>query len=167
MTPPQTVKTYYVVPEYKPPKDDTDASVEATHSGAKAWQFQGDETMHPFWAVPRVSEHEAKKSRATSEPFAINTSLRTKKFQSVVVGNWQDEAVNAVFAVEVPFLVNSHGLANGALLYWESAPKAETSKRQLNWKDAVAENAKKAKAKPTPKPKARAGHGGVLALEEI
>lgn len=166
-TTPLTVKTYYVVPEYKPPTDDTDASVEATHSGAKAWQFQGDETMHPFWAVPRVSALEAQKSSATSEPFAINMGLRTKRYQSVVVGNWQDKAVNAVFAVDVPFLVNSHGLANGALLYWESAPKAETSKRQLNWKDAVAENSKKAKAKAASKPKARAGHGGVLDLEEI
>jgi hypothetical protein len=53
------------------------------------------------------------------------------------------------------------------VLYWESAPKAETSKRQLNWKDAVVENSKKAKAKATPTPKTRAGQGGVLDLEEI
>ena len=166
-TPPLKTTTYYVVPEYKPPRDDTGASIEATHSGAKAWQFQGDETMHSFWAVPRVSALEVQKSVATSEPFAINMGLRTKRYQSVVVGTWHDKPVNAVFAVDVPFLVNSDGLANGALLYWESAPKAENSKRQLNWKDAVVENCKKAKAKAASKTKARAGKGGVLDLDEI
>ena len=41
---PEVVKTYYVVPEYKPPADDTDAAVVAdagvTAGDVKTWQFK-------------------------------------------------------------------------------------------------------------------------------
>lgn len=66
---PEVVKTYYVVLEYKPPADDTDAAVVAdagvTAGDVKTWQFKGDETMHPFWAIPRVSPAEVQKSKTT------------------------------------------------------------------------------------------------------
>ena len=172
-TTPVTVTTYYIVPEYKPPIDDTDASVEVINSGAKAWLFHGDETMHPFWAVPRVSlqQCEMQRSKATDgdEKISVNMELRTKKFQIVVVGNLQNKPMNSVFTVEVPFLVNERGLANGALLYWESATKPEaTSKRPMNWRDAVVTNAKKAKAKACmTTPTKVKGVGGLMDADEI
>ena len=123
--------------------------------------------MHPFWAVPRVSALEVQKSQATSEKLAINMELRTKRYQSVLVGNWKDTPVKSVFAVDVPFLVNPLPLQKGEQLHWESASKKETSKRELGWKDAVNEKAKKAKLKPDPKPKPCGDHHGVSSLSEI
>ena len=176
---PDAVKTYYVVPEYKPPVDDTDdteaavaaaADTEAAvAANAKAWQFKGDETMHPFWAIPRVSATEVQKAKAKAkEPIEINMGLTTKRFQSLVVGNWCEARTTNVIAVDVPFLTNLVPLKKGALLYCESAAKQVSQKRSLNWKDAVQDNArasKKAQAKP-PAP-ARVGKGELMSAEEI
>ena len=44
---------YYIHPEFKAPEE-TDPSGEPA-DGAKVWNYQGGETMHPFWAVRRLT----------------------------------------------------------------------------------------------------------------
>ena len=153
---PEHSNVYYVLPEYKPPMDDTDAELTTLSPEAKAWRFQGGETMHPFWAVPRATEVEVQRSQGTDVPIVVNMELKTKCFQTVVVGQHSGVNVGLVTSVEIPILVNMRPLKCGARLYMAIAPKREAVKRPLSWKDAVAENEKKDKAKSAaPKPKAK------------
>lgn len=140
-----------MLPEYKTPADDTEAAVVAQHGNApKAWMFKGEETMHPYWAIPRVTQADVQKSTISGEPMEINMELSDKRFQTVVVGNVADEGLKLVIAVDVPFLVNAHRLKPKAALHVLTAPKPESKKRPMNWKDDVAAQARKASAKPTP-----------------
>ena len=71
-------KTYYVHPEYKLPEDpecrrpeeggDTELEDEAepkegVASDVCVWEWKGDETLHPFWAVERLSEDELRRNK--------------------------------------------------------------------------------------------------------
>ena len=49
--PNQTI--YYVHPEYKMPEDGKETLDDAIASTVRAWEFKGDETLHPFWAAER------------------------------------------------------------------------------------------------------------------
>ena len=42
---------YYVHPEYMMPEENKDTIDDQAASHARAWEFKGDETLHPFWAV--------------------------------------------------------------------------------------------------------------------
>ena len=42
---------YYVHPEYMMPEESKDTIDDQAASHARAWEFKGDETLHPFWAV--------------------------------------------------------------------------------------------------------------------
>ena len=112
--------------------------------------------MHPFWAVPRVTPVEVQRSQGSSVPIVVNMELKTKCFQTVVVGQHSGASVGFVTTVEIPLLVNPRPLKRGESLYMAIAPKREASKREFSWKDAVSENEKKEKAKAAaPKPKAK------------
>ena len=53
---------YYVHPEFKMPEESKEQLEDAVASGACAWEFKGDETMHPFWAVEFLTEEERRKA---------------------------------------------------------------------------------------------------------
>ena len=55
-TTPEEVKIYYVTPEFKGAEDVTDEDSLRKAPQSRAWQFHGDETMHPFWAVERLTK---------------------------------------------------------------------------------------------------------------
>ena len=54
--------TYYLHPEYKVPSDETSESAVADGVGPQAhiWRWSGDESLHPFWAVQRLSADDLK-----------------------------------------------------------------------------------------------------------
>ena len=63
-TTPPIATTYYVTPEWKMPKDTTEVDPDAGASlpdDMISWEFAGDETLHPFWAVLRLSPQELAK----------------------------------------------------------------------------------------------------------
>ena len=47
------VAAYYVHPEYRMPEESKEQLDDAVASHVRAWEFNGDETLHPFWAVGR------------------------------------------------------------------------------------------------------------------
>ena len=64
-TTPRISTTYYVTPEWKMPKDKAEVDPDAEANALDhmiAWEFAGDETLHPFWAVLRLSPQELTKS---------------------------------------------------------------------------------------------------------
>ena len=66
-SPRETKRTvYYVHPEYKMPEESKDKLDDAVKSNVRAWEFTGDETLHPFWAVERLTEEGRKKAQRVS-----------------------------------------------------------------------------------------------------
>ena len=154
--------TCYVHPEYKLPADATpdDAVASGLSPGTRAWEWKGDETLHPFWAVQRLTPDELSKrnfNQKTNHEF--NIALAEKDFNVVTVGSLGGQSVSMTTTVTVPIMTNTKAVAPGAELFMEIAPKIAVAKRKApNWKDDVASVAKakakavKAAAKPKPKP---------------
>ena len=148
-------RTYYVLPEYKPPVDTTPAAVADQDVRQRTWKWDGTETMYPFWAVPRLSKAEVTQRNAASKdaPVQINMAFEEKELAVVVPG------VNGiVLAVRVPILVNTVALPRRAELVCEAQPKAAPKKRAAtDWKADAKKDEKDTTAKrPKAKPKADA-----------
>ena len=48
--------------ENKVPEESKEQVNDAVTSPVRAWEFKGDETLHPFWAVERLTEDERRKA---------------------------------------------------------------------------------------------------------
>ena len=84
--------TYYVTPEWKTPQGDTEDLGEELGGNCTAWEFSGDETMHPFWAVARLTAQELLKRAAgnlqkRSSPFEFNMEFQVRRYQAVLAGS--------------------------------------------------------------------------------
>ena len=139
------------------------------------WHFTGQESMHAFWAVDRLSPEDVDKLRRLGkgvpgrpeESAAVaagsldfNCELQDVHFMSLVVGALGPEKVNYSVQVSVPILTNSRFLRKGEYLLLEVGKKAAPKKRAADWKsdaDSAAKAAKKqAASKLAPKKKAGA-----------
>jgi len=158
-------RTYYLHPEYKMPEDVTAASGPPLGSApnTRLWKWLGDETMHPFWAVQRLSDTEMKArqqdSLLTARP-RFNTTLQDKQFVVVTVGAMGGNSIVMTTEVTIPVLTNIVAVPEGEELFLETTTvkAAVGTKRKAAWKDDVAAvaKAKAAKPKPAAKPSAKA-----------
>lgn len=159
-------KTFYVHPEYKLPLDTTTESAVADglDPRARIWEWTGEETLHPFWAIERMSREELqKKSAAANTRRAFNVVMTTKSYNVVTVGNVKDDSIATTTSVIVPIITNEAAIAAGEELLLESAARPAAHKRKTeSWKDDSARVAKKRGKTPstqvaTPKAKACGG----------
>ena len=145
---------FFLVPEWKAPQPAKEqASIDEVQtedrsSGPPAvWEWNGDETMHPFWAIQRVSEQ---KKDAKDAP---NMGFQNLSFSALTVGVVAQRAVNMTTEVIVPFLTNSIEIPRGAELRLQiNEAKHDPRPNKRTWKDSVAEE-----RKATPKKAARTG----------
>ena len=83
-------RTFYVHPEYKMPTIATPEDAVATPEGAVAsgaddstreWTWSGGESLHPFWAIPRMTPDELRRHNATNkeEQRAFNLVQKEKQ----------------------------------------------------------------------------------------
>jgi hypothetical protein len=148
-------RVYYVNPEFKGPQDttpcDTEAAVAATAgeggteaNNASTWSFTGDETMHPFWAVPRLTPAELARCMALAPNAACNMQLAddASPFQTLTVGEYMDTKMDSLCSVRVPMLTNTRQLDKGDNLVCEAAQKREPTRRTGDWKTEVAQRSK-------------------------
>ena len=159
--------TYYLHPEYKVPSDETSESAVADGVGpqARIWRWSGDESLHPFWAVQRLSADDLKnKNEKDNTTYQFNACLKEKQYNVVTVGDLRGHSVSMTVIVTVPVITNSADLAIGEALLLEVAPKAAPAKRKdTSWKD---EDRAKAKAKLKPAvPKQKAAAQAVIEQE--
>ena len=152
--------TYYVHPEFKGPESVKPAVTgeAAASSGAREWKWAGDETMHPCWAVQRMTNDELQKKTVTEPharyPAKFNVTQVTAEFNTVTLGQLNGKNVTCNMAVSVPVLTNPGTIKKGGLLVMELTAPAKTTKRKAtNWKDDVV--SAKAKARTAPKAKAK------------
>ena len=126
--------TYYVHPEYKLPADATpdDAVASGVLPGTRAWEWKGDETLHPFWAVQRLTPDELSKrnfNQKTNHEF--NIALTEKDFNVVTVGSLGGQSVSMTTTVTVPIMTNTKAVAPGAELLMQRAGAREALKRKF------------------------------------
>ena len=135
---------YYVHPEFKMPEESKEQLDDAVEPHVRAWEFKGDETMHPSWAVERLPEDERRK--AQKGPF--NIKFEEKEYAAVTVGASGGHSIASTFSVVVPVMTTAVAVKKGAELFLEM-PKKETKRKEGSWKTDVAkfEKAPKARAK--------------------
>ena len=157
-----TERTCYLHPEYKMPEDATpdDALASGSSCERRAWEWKGSESLHPYWAVTRLTPDElSKKNFVEKCKHAFNVTLKLKQFNVVTVGSLGDESIAETVSVTVPIMTNSVELAAGTELLMESTRKAPVchKRKSVTWKDDVV-SAAKAKARAAKaKPKASLG----------
>jgi hypothetical protein len=157
--------TYFVHPEFTAPKkngDKADVRVAQTSSnpavlGTKkasedksdatavadqwAWGPPGTETMHPFWAVRRLTPKQlAKEASEASDGLRprFNCTLRPQMINTVVVGVVNGQALNTTRMCQVPFLYNTMELEEGEELFLEVPDKPDAKKKpqKRTWTNA-------------------------------
>ena len=79
--------TFYVHPEYRMPNDKTPVSAVADGLSplARVWEWSGDESLHPFWAIQRLSRDELQRQNSKDKTtHRFNVSLQEKQYRSLL-----------------------------------------------------------------------------------
>ena len=165
-----THRVYYVIPEWRGPQettpDDEEAAVAATSEAAVAaasdgsevdaeatitttWSFTGEETMHPFWAVPRLTPCEIARFMALAPNAAFNMELTEgHPFQTMTVGTFLGRRINSLCSVRVPMLTNSRKLWSGDDLITKADQKKAPEQRDGDWTSQVSQRSKAPRLTP-------------------
>ena len=79
------------------------------------WTWQGDESLFPFWAVPRMSMPELKIAalKSTHPQLRFNLEYVQKEVMVVVVGNAAGASMPITYGVTVPVLTNAVAVKKG------------------------------------------------------
>ena len=114
---------FYVNPEWKGPEADRD--------DPEMWNWQGDESMHPYWSIRRLSQQRL--GEAT-----FNMTTKPLSFNVITLGSVSGKVRSMAMEVTVPFLTNSVEIPNGAELLLEEEDKQRKEKQKAKtWKDDV------------------------------
>lgn len=164
--------TYFLHPEFKIPKrkekkitelgeDEIEEDAKPSHLTAVAdewdWSEEGSTSMHPFWAVRRLTRKqlaiEVQKFSTTApekNPPRFNCCLERQTVSSCVVGVASNGAgVNTTRLWEIPFLTNSVQLDEGEELIMEAIEKAAPKTKAPSWKDSLYMAQRSAKSRKT------------------
>ena len=169
--------TYCLNPEFKAPtRQQCKAAVaeeEAKAAGAQeqakatvaddtalddewVWGPHGEHTMHPFWAVRRLTDKQLAREKCLAEERTLrprfNCTIAWRDMSCGTVGVVKNRAVNFTRLFEVPFLTNEVEVEEGEELILEVAEKVsvERTPTKRTWRQAVQEQERahgKSKAK--------------------
>ena len=119
-------------PEWKHPADVAVAG-DGAAVAARVWEWTGDETMHPFWAVRRLTQDQLQKEALGTQ---FNCSLVEKDFQVVTVGAYNGDSIAMSCTVKLSFMENTVPLPRGAELLWLAAKaKSKEAQKRETWQD--------------------------------
>jgi len=143
---------FFVHPEFKAPPDmRTPAVAEAVDSDSDAvadeptWDWTpGDITMHPFWAVRRMTLKQLASARAHASGQGVsdqllprfNCAMEVQTVSAVTMGIVKSSSFATTRVCEVPFMTNSVEVEVGEeliMMVTEKEKSKEVPKR--NWKD--------------------------------
>ena len=147
--------TWYAKPEWLGPKKHDGAQGATPAAAADApplvqWQWQGTETMIPYWVIRRLTVKEMQKEQTDwktesgkPKPCFNCTTVERTCTDSVLGYN----ASNRTRVIEVPFVTNFKALEEGEELFLKieaKAPKAKDETKRT-WIDLYKEDEQKAK----------------------
>ena len=135
-------------PEDKRPEESKAKAEEGktVESHARAWEFSGEGTSHPFWVVERLTEEERRKAQKG----AFHLKCEDKEFAAVTVGASCGDSIAITLGVVVPIMTNAVDVKKGEELFLENPTKKDANTRKEgSWRTDVAktERAPKARAK--------------------
>ena len=123
------------------------------------WQFKGDESCHPFWAVERLTQEELAKRQKEEPALRFNCGLVPKEYVTTCVGQVHDQSASTTMACTVPHITNTVPLAIGDVLLLQAEPKVKMEKKAtVSWQDSAR---KEAQPKKKAKTDAAAAHKGL------
>ena len=132
------------------PEESKEKLDDEAESHARAWEFKGDETLHPFWAVERLTEDERRKAQKGAFNLASGT-----------------DSIASTFAVVVPIMTNAVAVKKGEELFVESRHKKETKRKEGSWKTDVAKAEKAAEKALKARAKAKTAANSLEVATEI
>jgi len=148
---PQLLRTrrLKISPEFIHP---TAAADEAGADAEPKWEWGGQETMNPFWAVRRMTLVELATENKTNEgsPLRFNCAPKVHQMSAVNVGIVEHDMGNTTRTFDVPFITNTTNLKKGEELILEiggAKAKAKNKVAERGWKDelkAITKHRKKA-----------------------
>ena len=154
---------YYVHPEYKLPEESKEKLDDAVASDVCAWEWKGNESLHPFWAVERFTEEERRKAQKG----AFSLKCENKEFAAVTVGTSGGDSIAITLAVGVPIMTNSVDVKKGEELFLENTTRKDADKRmEGSWETDVAKTEKAEKA-PKARAKAKTAASSMEVVAEI
>ena len=157
---------YYVHPEVLCPKDVTTDDQKLVTPSVRSWEYQGSESMQPFWLVRRLNESGLKAYKDKSHPQAkFNMKLIYEDFQDMCVGSWQEHSLSLVYKVTVPLVTNNCALKAGdELILQKAEQKSDTKQKHDTWRTdiKIREQEGNAAGKAKAKAKATAKASGIL-----
>ena len=159
-------KQFFVLPEFKYPKKKESTAVADSTKAAVAdpvwmWDEGGEDLMHPFWAVRRMTAAQLKQEQINpvdGKPMIrFNCEIISRTMNSVCIGaGLSTTTVNRTRVIEAPFLSNSHDIVEGEELVLEITEKKKKPQpvNKRSWRDVEKDNERQASATGT-KTKAR------------
>ena len=153
---------YFLNPEFKAPtlKAVKDASAADSAAVADEWICSsiGDDTMHPFWAVRRMTAKQLAMEIASQKCVGADGVLKVQKLRPrfncrmelqqvscCTVGVVKSQSVATTRVYQVPFLINSLDLEEDEQLILEVDEKRDKEAKKRGWKEAFKEEEKKTK----------------------
>ena len=139
----RTERDFWLLPEFKAPSERTTAAAVAGSSASTPtiewlWGEGPPETMHPFWAVRKLTQqqldqeiHEKRAASAiTGVPFkppSFTCELETFEHSSVIIATVADVISNCTKLVGVPYLRNKDALVAGEELILQVVIQKKTT----------------------------------------
>ena len=166
---------FYILPEFKSPTQEENSAVAAsTTSTAPTWNWEGAETMNPFWAVRRLTDKQLQQEAQAWTPETgkprprFNCQLETQSLSLVNLGVVRSKALNRTRMLDVPFLTNNVALLENEELILEvqAMKKKEEKPKKRTWRDEVKDTEKPSAAKPAAKPKIQAKRSKLTAADD-
>ena len=163
-------REFFLTPEFKAPGRDTARTAVADEPDAGVswkWSAVGEETMHPFWAVRRMTASQLTQAKLQTPSGQLvprfNCELKVVPLSAVNIAAVGGKVLNRTRLHDVPFLTNNVSLARGEELILEVPEKrAKSSAGSKRASSREIMNLEK-KAKPEKRPNnwpTRGGLGG-------
>ena len=126
-------ESVFVIGEFMTPESYTTDEHAASPDGTSGWRWDGRETMHPYWAVKRLTVDQIIAARTHDD--ARMTRCRIKEVEFITgsnvatnTGNWFPASES--YTVSIPMLTNEEKFCKGMELVIEvDAPKQALRKR--------------------------------------
>ena len=144
--------TYFLNPEWRGPlhyergrRGHPTAEAAVADEEQFVWGPRGHETMHPFWAVRRMTQKQLAREVALAAEGKYHGTMRPRfncgteaiTLSCVTVGVVRSETVNTTRVFDVPFLTNTVDLEEGEELILEVREKSRAKEQQKRtWKQA-------------------------------
>ena len=138
------VREYFVIPEFKVPEQENLKT--AVAGAAPEWIWRDSETMHPFWAVRRMTEQQLSRARIGGSNGKLlprfNCTLETQSLSAVCIAIVGKQALNRTRLLEVLFLTSNVPLEKGEELILEIEQHVKAAPAKRTWQKALRDEQK-------------------------